>query len=149
MHETLCDILQPILDTDLEGKIQIHSGECDSFIFSNRTKDLINDLLKLQEEKRLFVSIKIENDRCRSTSAKPADKRSPQQRTSQVHRKGNRTVPNLLPELKKLMTLYHVSLIVCTYMGTYIYVPPLMHRNTNSLRRWHVVATCHPTLFQS
>ena len=63
MHETLCDILQPIFDTDLEGKIQNHSGECDSFIFSNRTKDLINDLLKLQEEKRLFVSIKIENDR--------------------------------------------------------------------------------------
>ena len=29
---------------------------------------------------------------CRSTSAKPADRRSPQQRTSQVHREGSRTV---------------------------------------------------------
>ena len=99
--------------------------------------------------KKWRLEPQLEKDRCRSTSAKPADKRSPQQRTSQVHRKGNRTVPNLLPELKKRMTLYHVSSIVCTYMGTYIYVPPLMHRNTNSLRRWHVVATCHPTLFQS
>ena len=41
---------------------------------------------------------------CRSTSAKPADKRSPQQRTSQVHREGSRTVKhsNLLKHL-----LYH------------------------------------------
>ena len=51
----------------------------------------------------------------------------------------------------KLITLFNISciLIVCTYMGTYIYVPPLTHKNTNSLRRWHVVATCHPTLFKS
>ena len=41
---------------------------------------------------------------CRSTSAKPADRRSPQQRTSQVHREGSRTVKhsNLLQHL-----LYH------------------------------------------
>ena len=41
---------------------------------------------------------------CRSTSAKPADRRSPQQRTSQVHREGSRTVKhsNLLKHL-----LYH------------------------------------------
>ena len=40
----------------------------------------------------------------RSTSAKPADRRSPQQRTSQVHREGSRTVKhsNLLKHL-----LYH------------------------------------------
>ena len=54
-------------------------------------------------------------------------------------------------ETIKLITLFNKSciLIVCTYMGTYIYVHPLTHKNTNSLRRWHVVATCHPTLFQS
>ena len=41
---------------------------------------------------------------CRRTSAKPADRRSPQQRTSQVHREGSRTVKhsNLLKHL-----LYH------------------------------------------
>ena len=41
---------------------------------------------------------------CSSPSAKPADKRSPQQRTSQVHREGSRTVKhlNLLKHL-----LYH------------------------------------------
>ena len=45
---------------------------------------------------------------CRGTSAKPADKRSPQQRTSPVHREGSRTVKhsNLLKHL-----LYH-SLII-------------------------------------
>ena len=45
-----------------------------------------------------------EENCCRSTSAKPADKRSPQQRTSQVHREGSRTVKhsNLLKHL-----LYH------------------------------------------
>ena len=45
---------------------------------------------------------------CRSTSAKPADRRSPQERTSQVHREGSRTVKhsNLLKHL-----LYH-SLII-------------------------------------
>ena len=47
---------------------------------------------------------------CRSTSAKPADRRSPQQRTSQVHREGSRTVKhsNLLKHLlhHSLINLY-------------------------------------------
>ena len=32
---------------------------------------------------------------CRSTSAKPAVRRSPQQRTSQVHQEGNKTAETL------------------------------------------------------
>ena len=65
--------------------------------------------------------------------------------------KRKKNCAKLTSETIKLMTVFNKSciLIVCTHMGTYIYVPPLMHRNTNSLRRWHVVATCHPTLFQS
>ena len=47
---------------------------------------------------------------CRSTSAKPAVRRSPQQRTSQVHREGSRTVKhsNLLKHLlhHSLINLY-------------------------------------------
>ena len=54
---------------------------------------------KQKRKLSLGMSFPKEGGGCRSTSAKPADKRSPQQRTSQVHRKGNRTVSNLLPEL--------------------------------------------------
>ena len=43
--------------------------------------------------RRLSLGISFPKEgECRSTSAKPADKRSPEQRTSQVHREGSRTV---------------------------------------------------------
>ena len=60
-------------------------------------------------------------------------------------------VSKLTSRTMKLTTLFNNSciLIVCKNMGTYIYVPPLMHKYMNRLRRWHVAATCHPTLFYS
>ena len=46
---------------------------------------------RLKRKLSLGMSFPKEGE-CRSTSAKPADRRSPQQRTSQVHRAGSRTV---------------------------------------------------------
>ena len=49
---------------------------------------------KLKRKLSLGMSFPKEGE-CRSTSAKPAVRRSPQQRTSQVHQEGNKTVETL------------------------------------------------------
>ena len=57
--ETSHDILQPIFG---QNNIQIHCLDYDSFFLSIKTKDLTNDLLKLQEKKDMFDSKKIDED---------------------------------------------------------------------------------------
>ena len=58
-----------------------------------------------RQKRKLSLGMSFPKEReCRSPSAKPADRRSPQQTTSQIHREGSRTVKlsNLLKHL-----LYH------------------------------------------
>ena len=54
MYQDNDDNLQPFFDPNLEGKLQLRIIDFDSSILSFKTKDLIKDLERLQEEKDMF-----------------------------------------------------------------------------------------------
>ena len=88
---------------------------------------------------------------CRSTSAKPADKRSPQQRTSQVHRGGSRieTIPNLFTNYNfmYLNICFNIHSLIYIY-GYVVDTCPLTTHTCNLCGRY-VVATYRPITFIS
>ena len=81
---------------------------------------------------------------CRSTSAKLADRQSPQQRTSPVHREGSRTVKHSNSHTQTLIISFTHYFILGYVVDTY---PPTTH--TCNFYRQYVVVTYRPIIFIS
>ena len=54
LYKTYYDTLQTVFDPNLKKNLQLHYIDCDSFVLSNKTDDLIKDLVKMQEENALY-----------------------------------------------------------------------------------------------
>ena len=58
MYGTSSDDLQPFSDPNLERKMQLHYMDCDSFVLSIKTNDLIHDVGRLQKRFFYFSNLK-------------------------------------------------------------------------------------------
>ena len=59
LYETNICILQLIFGRQIERNLHLHNADCDSFVLSNKTIDLMKDMIKLQEEKTFLGSHEI------------------------------------------------------------------------------------------